>query len=163
MFVTLGNLAAQNRESRIARFPESRARNRQKFHSEKQKSELNRSRIAENRFRIAIRIAAYIYIYIYQCLRRPWNCTIRIARFRIARFPIQNRRFSATPDLLFLAVLENKENPQKQQGFVLAGEPLKSLENKQKTRKKARISLKRKKQGNPKRQGKEDQGAGFGA
>ena len=36
--------------SRIARFPESRAWNRQKFHSEKQKHESNRSRIAENRF-----------------------------------------------------------------------------------------------------------------
>ena len=52
------SLAAQNRESRIARFPELRARNRQKFRSEKPKNELNCSRIAENRFRIAIRIAA---------------------------------------------------------------------------------------------------------
>ena len=38
-------LVAQNRESRIARFPESRARNRQKFRSEKQKNELNRSKV----------------------------------------------------------------------------------------------------------------------
>ena len=35
-----------------------------------------------------------------------------------------------------------RKNPQKQQGFFLAGEPLKSLEKKQKTLKKARISLK---------------------
>ena len=38
------SLAAQNRESRIARFPESRVRNRQKFRSEKQKHEANRSK-----------------------------------------------------------------------------------------------------------------------
>ena len=38
-------LAAQNRESRIARFPESRAWNRQKFRSEKQKNESNRSKV----------------------------------------------------------------------------------------------------------------------
>ena len=34
---------------------------------------------------------------------------------------------------------KTRKNPQKQQGFVLAAEPLKSLENKQKTLKKARI------------------------
>ena len=39
------SLAAQNRESRIARFPESRAWNRQKFRSEKQKHEPNRSKV----------------------------------------------------------------------------------------------------------------------
>ena len=42
---------------------------------------------------------AYIYfknILIPQCVKRPWNRTIRIARFRFARFSIQNRRFSAT-------------------------------------------------------------------
>ena len=44
-------------------------------------------RIAENRFRIAIRIASN------QCLKRP--CT-RIAGFWIARFSFQNRQFSAT-------------------------------------------------------------------
>ena len=38
-------LAAQNRESRIARFLESRAGNRQKFRSEKQKIESNRSKV----------------------------------------------------------------------------------------------------------------------
>ena len=38
-------LAAQNRESRIARFLELRAWNRQKFRSEKQKSESNRSKV----------------------------------------------------------------------------------------------------------------------
>ena len=39
------NLVAQNRESRIARFPESRARNRQESSTEKQKNELNRSKV----------------------------------------------------------------------------------------------------------------------
>ena len=84
-----GPLAAQNREShdsqnrgpRIARHSAARS---------KKGAESQESRIAENRFRIAIRIAAY------QCLKRPWNRTIRIARFRFARFPIQNRQFSAT-------------------------------------------------------------------
>ena len=47
-------LAAQNRESRIARFPESRARNRQKFRSEKQEIsriavKLNRRKSIQNR------------------------------------------------------------------------------------------------------------------
>ena len=40
----LRDLAAQNRESRIARFPESRTWNRQKFRSEKQNNESNRSK-----------------------------------------------------------------------------------------------------------------------
>ena len=40
-------------ESRIARFPKSRAKNRQTFHTEKQKKEPNRNRIAEIRLRIA--------------------------------------------------------------------------------------------------------------
>ena len=44
-FLRLRTLAAQNRESRTARFPESRAWNRQRFHSEKQKNESNRSRV----------------------------------------------------------------------------------------------------------------------
>ena len=38
-------LAAQNRETRIAQFPELRAWNRQKFHSEKQKTESNRNKV----------------------------------------------------------------------------------------------------------------------
>ena len=62
------------------------------------------------------------------------------------------------PDLLFLAVLENKDKPTKQQGFVLAGEPPNPWKTSKKRSKKARI-LKRKKQGNPKRQGQEDQGS----
>ena len=64
-------------ESRIARFPESQARNRQKFRSQKQINESNRSKleIAENRFGIAIRIASY------HCLKQAWNRTIRNARF----------------------------------------------------------------------------------
>ena len=52
-----GRVAAQIRKSRIARFPELRAWNRKKIRSEELKHESNRSRIAENRFRIAIRIA----------------------------------------------------------------------------------------------------------
>ena len=48
------------------------------------------SRIAEDRFGIALRIASY------QCLMQPWNRRIGIARFWVARFSIQNRRFSAT-------------------------------------------------------------------
>ena len=43
--VCVCHLAAQNRESRIARFPELRAWNRQKFRSEKQKNEPNRSKV----------------------------------------------------------------------------------------------------------------------
>ena len=39
------NLAAQNRESRIARLPESQAWNRQKFRSKKQKNESNRRKV----------------------------------------------------------------------------------------------------------------------
>ena len=66
-------------------------------------AESQQSRIAENRFRIALRIAAY------QCLKRPWNRTIRIARFRIARFPIQNRRFSATKNLANAHIRKDKE------------------------------------------------------
>ena len=68
----------------------------------------------------------------------PLSC---IARYRetISAIP-------PYPDLLFLAVLEKEgKTPQKQQGFVLASETLKSLEKKQKTLKKARVSLKRKK------------------
>ena len=63
--------ALSGTESRIARFPESRAWNRQKFRSEKQKKrvESQQSRIAENRFRIAIRIAAYQY-YAYPGIAR---------------------------------------------------------------------------------------------
>ena len=65
-------------------------------------------------------------------------------------------------DLLFLAdlaFLENsKENPPKRQGFLLLAEPLKSLgkkgENAQ--NRKEFNSLKKKRQGKPKRQGKED-------
>ena len=41
----VSSLAAQNRESRIAQFPESLAWNRQKFHSKKQKNESNRSKV----------------------------------------------------------------------------------------------------------------------
>ena len=62
-------------ESRIANrtIPKIAAWNRQKLRSENQKNESNRMRsnwIAENWFRIAIRIASY------QCLKRPWNRTI---------------------------------------------------------------------------------------
>ena len=39
------DLAAQNGESRVARFPESRARNRQKLCNEKHKTESNRSNL----------------------------------------------------------------------------------------------------------------------
>ena len=56
--------------------------------------ESQQSRIAESWFRIAIRIV--IQIASYQCSKRPCNYPIRIARFWIARFSIQNRRFSAT-------------------------------------------------------------------
>ena len=75
--LVLLSLAAQNRESRIAQFPESQAWNRRKFRSEKQnnESESNRSRIVENRFRIAIRIVSH------ECLKRAWNRAIRITRF----------------------------------------------------------------------------------
>ena len=57
----LGSLAAQHRESQIARFPESRAWDRSEFPQREAKKlvELQESRIAENRFRIAIRIASY--------------------------------------------------------------------------------------------------------
>ena len=49
--------------------------------------------------------------------------------------------------------------PTKKQGFSVSSEPLKSLENKVKTLKKKEFFEKRqKKQGNPKKQGKEDQG-----
>ena len=41
--------ALSGTESRIARFPESRAWNRQKFHSEKPKNESNRSNSIQNR------------------------------------------------------------------------------------------------------------------
>ena len=41
----LQNLAAQNRESRIARFPESRARNCQNFRSERRKIQWKRSKV----------------------------------------------------------------------------------------------------------------------
>ena len=56
-------------KSRIARFPESRAWNGQKFRSEKQRNESNRSKVefAENRFRTAIQIASS------HCFKRPWN------------------------------------------------------------------------------------------
>ena len=43
-----------------------------------------------NQFRVTIRITSY------QCLKRPWNHPIRLARFWVARFSIENRRFSAT-------------------------------------------------------------------
>ena len=56
----------------------------------KNESNLSKSGVVENRFRIAIRITSY------QCLKRPWNRTIRIAQFWLARFSTQNRRFSAT-------------------------------------------------------------------
>ena len=42
-------LAAQNRESRSARFPESRAWNRQKFRSEKRKNESNRKKVGSQK------------------------------------------------------------------------------------------------------------------
>ena len=45
---------------------------------------------------------------------------------------------------------KNKENPQKQQGFVLAGEPLKSLENKQKNAQRNNDFLEKKKARKPK-------------
>ena len=83
----LQSLAAQNRESRIARFPESRAWNRQKFRSEKRKNDSNRKKVelqkidSESPFE-SHPIKAY--------------SDFGIARFWIARFPIQNRRFSAT-------------------------------------------------------------------
>ena len=51
-----------------------------------------------------------------------------------------------------------KENHPKKQGFFLYAEPLKSLGKKGKTLKKARKFFATKKQGNPKKQGKEDQG-----
>ena len=63
--------------------------------------------------------------------------------------------------LIFLALLENgKENPPTRQGlFILSGPP-KSLGKKGKTMEKGRNSLEsEKKQGIPKKQGKEDQGA----
>ena len=45
---TVSTLAAQNRESRIARFPESQAWNRQKFRSEKQKNKSNRNEVGNS-------------------------------------------------------------------------------------------------------------------
>ena len=49
-----------------------------------------------------------------------------------------------------------RKNPQKQQGFFLAGEPPKTLEKKQKKTQKSKDFLEMKKQGNPERQGKKD-------
>ena len=61
--LAISSLAAQNRESRIARFPESRAWNRQNFRSEKQlpseshsanaSSDLGIARSLDSRFRVA--------------------------------------------------------------------------------------------------------------
>ena len=64
------------------------------------------------------------------------------------------------PDLPFLAVLEEARKPtQKSKDFLsLYAEHLNSLEKKGKMLKKQGNSLQRKKQGNPKKQGKEDQG-----
>ena len=63
------------------------------------------------------------------------------------------------PDPPILAFLEKaRAFPQKSKGFWVSAEPLKSLEKRGKTHKKARKIGKRKKQGNRKKQGLEGQG-----
>ena len=83
-FCTGRDSVCANREAHL---PQNRTWNRHNFCSEKHKHEWNRSRIAENRFSIAIRIATY------QCLAvslgsHDSNLAILIL--------IQNRRFGAT-------------------------------------------------------------------
>ena len=61
------------------------------------------------------------------------------------------------PVLPFLVFLENCRKTPKKQGFFIPAEPLKSLEKKGKTLKKQGILRRGKKQGIPKKQGKEGQ------
>ena len=67
-------------ESRIARFPESWGRIRQKFRSEKHEIEWNRSKV-ESRKIDSESPSESQPINALSSLKRPWNSTIRIARF----------------------------------------------------------------------------------
>ena len=102
----LSTLAAQNRESRIARFPEWRAWNRQKFRSEKHKSEWNRSKV-ESRKSIQNRHPNFI-----------------LSMLKVTLESRDSNRAILNPDLLFLAFLENgKESHQKRKDFLCLPNP----------------------------------------
>ena len=77
----------------------------------------------------------------------PPNCRNRNKILEKGTFPV----------LPFLAFLEKARKTSQKTRIFLYAEPLKSLGNKGKTLKKQGNSLQQKKQGNPKKQGKEDQ------
>ena len=83
----LTTLAAQNRESRIARFPESQAWNRQKFHSKNHKKEWNRSKVVSRKIDSDSPSESHPITQ-----KRPWNRTIRIARVSFRSQSLDSRR-----------------------------------------------------------------------
>ena len=93
-----------------------------------------------------------------------WDADLSPCNFITTFFPAERSSSISLPVLPFLVFFleKSKENHQKKQGFFIPTEPLKSLEKKgKKLKKNKEILAGQKKQGIPKKQGKEEQGCIF--
>ena len=95
-------------------------------------------------------------------MKNPYFLMVFLAIFQKKNGTHSTLLLQHDPVLPFLVFWENgKENHQKKKGFFIPTEPLKSREKRGETLKKPRNSSQgEKKQGNPKKQGKEGQGRG---
>ena len=91
-----------------------------------------------------------------RCEKRRISCKFHSAG--AWRWQNLNISFKANPDPPFPAFLAKNKDPPKKARIFRSAEPPKSLEKRAKTHKNARKTAKRKKQGNLKKQGLDDQG-----